>query len=84
MVKLWLECRKWHIEHMYFKRIWGGGMPPHPPSRPGTPSTPPGAQILRTRSKPTDFLNQKVGMYNLGLDVSAFRVWEKFPLYPSV
>ena len=39
-------------------------MSPHlSPSRPGTPPAHPGARILRTRSEPTDFLNQKVGKY---------------------
>ena len=41
-------------------------MPLHlPPSRPGTPSAHSGARILRTRSEPTDFLNQKVGKYGV-------------------
>ena len=63
MVKLWLECRKWFGG--------GGGHASAPPSRPGTPSAHPGARILRTRSKPTDFLNQKVGKYGAMNEVFA-------------
>ena len=48
--------------HVFYKKFGGGhasAPPPPPPSRPCTP----GARILGTRSKTTDFLNQKVGKY---------------------
>ena len=61
MLKLWLECRKWHIEHMYLKTNTRG-MPPDPPWQAGH-ALGFDASGLRARSKPTDFLNQKVGKY---------------------
>ena len=48
-----------HFLNYYFP----GGMPPAPPKKPGTTSAHPGALILWAGSKPTDFLNQKVGKY---------------------
>ena len=68
MVKLWLDCRKSHIQHSFFVFFsgWHAPRPPPPPPRmPGTTSAHPGALILRARSKPTDFLNQRVGKYVL-------------------
>ena len=64
MVKLCLECRKWHIEHMYLKKNTGG-MPPDLPWQACMPSAHLWARILRARSKPNDFLNQKVGKYEV-------------------
>ena len=40
-----------------------GGMPPDPPRKQGTTSVHRGALIVLAGSKPTEFLNQKVGKY---------------------